>query len=72
MASMFGMEAALFCPSGTMCNQIAIKLHTRPGDELLCTDTAHIYVYEGAGIAFNSGVSLQDPFTDRSRGVTRC
>jgi hypothetical protein len=53
---MFGKEAALFCPSGTMTNQIAIKIHTRPGDELLCADSAHVYVYEGGGIAFNSGV----------------
>ncbi|GIL64027.1 hypothetical protein Vafri_18014 [Volvox africanus] len=55
-AQLFGMEAGLFCPSGTMTNQIAIKVHTQPGDELLCADNAHIYLYEGGGIAFNSGV----------------
>lgn len=56
-AVMFGMEAALFCPSGTMTNQIAIKCHTQPGDELICDESSHIYQYEGGGIAFNSGVS---------------
>ncbi|GFH25523.1 threonine aldolase family protein [Haematococcus lacustris] len=56
-AAMFGYEAALFCPSGTMTNQIAIKVHTQPGDELICSDTAHIYCYEGGGIAFNADAS---------------
>lgn len=56
-AVMFGMEAAIFCPSGTMTNQIAIKCHTQPGDELICDESSHIYQYEGGGIAFNSGVS---------------
>ncbi|GLC44905.1 hypothetical protein PLESTB_001687500 [Pleodorina starrii] len=55
-ARLFGKEAGLFCPSGTMTNQIAIKVHTHPGDELLCADNSHIYLYEGGGIAFNSGV----------------
>lgn len=58
-ASMFGMEAALFCPSGTMTNQIAIKCHTQPGDEIICDKLSHIYQYEGGGIAFNSGCSVQ-------------
>lgn len=58
-ADMFGMEAALFCPSGTMTNQIAINVHTRPGDELICAHNAHIYLYEGGGIARNSGCSQQ-------------
>ncbi|HIF14172.1 MAG TPA: aminotransferase class I/II-fold pyridoxal phosphate-dependent enzyme [Bacteroidetes bacterium] len=58
-ADMFGMEAAIFCPSGTMTNQIAIKLHTQPGDELICHRHSHIYNYEGGGIAFNSGVSVR-------------
>ena len=58
-ASMFGMEAALFCPSGTMTNQIAIKCHTQPGDEVICDETAHVYQYEGGGIAFNSGASVK-------------
>lgn len=54
-AGMFGMEAALFCPSGTMTNQIAINVHTRPGDEVICEETAHVYFYEGGGIGKNSG-----------------
>lgn len=58
-ASMFGMEAALFCPSGTMTNQIAIKVHTQPGDEVICDYSSHIYQYEGGGIAFNAGASVQ-------------
>ncbi len=58
-ASMFGKEAALFCTSGTMTNQIAIKLHTQPGDEVICDKTAHVYAYEGGGIAFNSGASVR-------------
>jgi len=57
-ADMFGMEAALFCPSGTMTNQIAIKCHTQPGDEIICDKLSHIYQYEGGGIAFNSGCSV--------------
>jgi threonine aldolase len=57
-ASMFNMEAAAFCPSGTMTNQIAIKVHTRPGDEVICSKLAHIYLFEGGGIAFNSGSSV--------------
>lgn len=58
-ASLFGMEAALFCPSGTMTNQIAIKCHTQPGDEVICDESAHIYQYEGGGIAFNAGASVK-------------
>jgi threonine aldolase len=58
-ASMFGKEAGLFCSSGTMTNQIAIKVHTKPGDELICHEEAHIYRYEGGGIARNSGVSTR-------------
>jgi len=58
-AAMFGMEAAIFCPSGTMTNQIAIKCFTQPLDELIADQTAHIYRYEGGGIAFNSGVSTR-------------
>jgi len=58
-ANMFGMEAALFCPSGTMTNQIAIKCHTQPGDEVICDELSHIYQYEGGGIAFNSGCSVK-------------
>lgn len=58
-AVMFGMDAALFCPSGTMTNQIAIKCHTQPGDEVICDASAHVYQYEGGGIAFNSSASVQ-------------
>jgi threonine aldolase len=58
-ASLFGMEAALFCPSGTMTNQIAIKCHTQPGDEVICEESSHVYQYEGGGIAFNSGASVK-------------
>ncbi len=65
-ASLFGMEAALFCPSGTMTNQIAIKCHTQPGDEVICEKLSHIYQYEGGGIAFNSGASVR--LIDGNRG----
>jgi threonine aldolase len=58
-ADMFGMEAALYCPSGTMTNQIAIKCHTQPGDEVICDESSHVYQYEGGGIAFNSGASVR-------------
>lgn len=58
-ASLFGMETAIFCPSGTMTNQIAIKCHTQPGDEVICDLDSHIYQYEGGGIAFNSGCSVR-------------
>jgi threonine aldolase len=58
-AEMFGMEAGIFCPSGTMTNQIAIKVHTRPGDEVICSRESHIYCYEGGGIAVNSGISAR-------------
>lgn len=58
-AAMFGMEAAIFCPSGTMTNQVAIKCHTQPGDEVICEKLSHIYQYEGGGIAFNAGCSVK-------------
>ncbi len=58
-ASLFGMEAALFCPSGTMTNQIAIKVHTQSPGEVICGDLSHIYHYEGGGIGFNSGLSTR-------------
>jgi threonine aldolase len=58
-ADLFGMQAAVFCPSGTMTNQIAIKCHTSPGDEVICEATAHVYQYEGGGISFNSGASVK-------------
>lgn len=59
VAKMFGKEAGVFCPSGTMTNQIAIKVHTQPGDELICDKHAHIYINEAGGIAFNSGVQVR-------------
>lgn len=58
-AEMFGMDAAVFCSSGTQTNQIAIRVHTQPGDEVICHEEAHIYRYEGGGIAYNSGVSCR-------------
>ncbi len=58
-AELFGMEAGIFCPSGTMANQIGIKLHTQPSDEVICHEFAHIYNYEGGGIAYNSGSSVK-------------
>jgi threonine aldolase len=64
---MFGMEASVFCPSGTMTNQIAIKCHTQPGDEIICDVSSHIYQYEGGGIAFNSGASVKLLYGDKGR-----
>jgi len=58
-AELFGMQAAIFCPSGTMTNQISIKCHTQPGDEIICDENSHIYQYEGGGIAFNSLCSVK-------------
>ncbi|MGV3593920.1 MAG: low-specificity L-threonine aldolase [Sediminibacterium sp.] len=66
-AALFGMQAAIFCPSGTMTNQIAIKCHTQPGDEVICDHLSHIYQYEGGGIAFNSGCSVRLLQGDRGR-----
>lgn len=66
-AELFGTEAALFCPSGTMTNQIAIKVHTQPGDEVICDQSAHVYQYEGGGIAFNAGASVRLLSGDRGR-----
>ncbi len=59
VADLFGHEAGLFCPSGTMTNQIAIAVHTSPRDEVICHQHSHIYLYEGGGPAFHSGVSLR-------------
>ncbi|WP_162340506.1 threonine aldolase family protein [Cyclobacterium salsum] len=59
LAGIFGMEAGLFCPSGTMTNQIAIRLHTRPQTELICHKNSHIYLYEGGGIMSNSHASVK-------------
>ncbi len=57
-AEMFGHEAALFCPSGTMTNQIALRVHTRPLDEVICDEMSHIYQYEVGGYAVNSGLAV--------------
>lgn len=67
VADLFGMEAALFFPSGTMANQTAIKLHTNPGDEIICDKWSHVYLYEGGGAGANSGVSFQ--LLDGNRGL---
>lgn len=56
VAEMFGKEAGLFCPSGTMSNQIALRIHTQPGDEVLCDIHSHIYHYETGGMAVHSGI----------------
>lgn len=56
-ADLFGMEAAVFCPSGTMTNQIAIKVHSNAPGEVICDELSHIYKYEGGGIGFNSGLA---------------
>ena len=58
-AQLFNMEAALYCPSGTMSNQIGIRCHTQPGDEVICASNAHVYIYEGGGIASNSGSQVK-------------
>lgn len=67
VAKLFGMEDALFFPSGTMANQTAIKLHTQPGDLVICDKYAHIYNYESGGVAFNSGVTCK--LIDGERGM---
>ena len=67
IAKMFGMEDALFFPSGTMANQAAIKIHTQPGDRMFCDKWAHVYNYEGGGAAFNSGVTSH--LIDGDRGM---
>lgn len=67
VASLFGMEAALFFPSGSMVNQTAIKLHTNPGEQLICDKYAHVFNYEGGGVSFNSGVSCR--LVDGHRGM---
>ena len=67
IATMFGKESALFFPTGSMANQAAIKLHTNPGDQVICDKYAHIYNYEGGGASFNSGVSCK--LIDGNRGM---
>jgi len=65
LADLLGHEAAIFVPSGTMANQIAIRLHCRPGDELLCDTTSHVYLWEGGGPAALSGVTCRTLEGDR-------
>ena len=67
LADMFGMDEALFFPTGSMANQAAIKLHTQPADQLICDKWAHVYNYEGGGASFNSGVSCK--LVDGDRGM---
>ena len=67
VADMFGKPKALFFPSGSMANQAAIKLHTNPGEQLICDKYAHVYNYEGGGASFNSGVSCK--LLDGTRGM---
>lgn len=67
LAEMFGMDQALFFPSGSMANQAAIKLHTQPGEQLIADKWAHVYNYEGGGVSFNSGVSCK--LIDGHRGM---
>jgi len=67
VAALFGMDEALFFPTGSMANQAAIKLHTQPGEQLICDKWAHVYNYEGGGVSFNSGVSCK--LVDGDRGM---
>lgn len=66
-AALFGMEAGIFCPSGTMTNQIGIKINSEPPGEIICDELSHVYLYEGGGIAFNSGLSARLLQGDRGR-----
>ena len=59
LAHMFGMDAALFFPTGSMANQAAIKIHTQPGEQLIADKWAHVFNFEGGGVSFNSGVSCK-------------
>ncbi|SHH62768.1 threonine aldolase family protein [Winogradskyella jejuensis] len=67
IADMFGMDEALFFPTGSMANQAALKLHTNPGEQVICDKYAHIYNYEGGGASFNSGISCK--LVDGHRGM---
>ncbi len=66
-ASILGKEAGLYCPSGTMTNQIAMRVNTRPGDEVICEQGSHVYRYEGGGMMFNSACSVRLVQGDRGR-----
>ncbi|MCZ6594482.1 MAG: GntG family PLP-dependent aldolase [Bacteroidetes bacterium] len=67
MTELFEMDEALFFPSGSMANQAAIKLHTQPGEQLICHNYSHVFNYEGGGVSFNSGVSCK--LIDGDRGM---
>src|SRR6476620_6277896 len=67
VAGIFGMEAALFFPTGTMTNQTAIKLHTNPGDQIICDKWSHVHLYEAGGASANSGVNFN--LLDGDRGM---
>ena len=67
VADLFGKEAALFFPSGTMANQTAIKLNTNPGDQIICDKWSHIHLYDAGGASFNSGVNFN--LLDGYRGM---
>ncbi len=67
VATMFGMEAALYCPSGTMTNQIALRISTQPQDEVICHKHSHIFLYEGGGLAYNAMLSPKLLEGDRGR-----
>lgn len=67
MAGLFDMEAALWCASGTMSNQVAISTHTQPGDELICEQESHVYYYEGGGIAYNAGCQTRTLVGNRGK-----
>jgi threonine aldolase len=66
-ADMFGMQAALFCPSGTMTNQLAIRVHCQPGSEVICDQLSHVFLYEGGGIALNAFSSVKTQGGDLGR-----
>jgi len=70
-AELFGKESAMFCPSGTQSNQIAIRVHTNPGDEVICDIDSHIYRFEGGGIAYNSSTSVRLINGNRGRITAR-
>jgi|SRR5450432_548945 len=67
MSETFNMEAALWCASGTLSNQVAIASHTRPGDEVICEQESHVYYYEGGGIAYNAGCQARTLAGERGR-----
>ncbi len=67
VADLFGMEYSLYCPSGTMTNQIAMRINTQPQDEVICHKHSHVYLYEGGGMMYNSMISPKLLEGDRGR-----